>query len=598
MLHSYVALVSTRSDPTAFTHIKERLALRLRGWVHPLDGALACAWVHSAKPSQLGWRSLGRGGCLIGRDFSPTASPSALLEQSWGAYVALEVDEAARQVTVLRDPTGRVEAWRLSLDGADVIFSHYEHVYWLQDAPSDIDWDYVGHHLNQDYMHGEATGLAGVLELLPGQALLYRQGPPQSQMRWWPHKIAKAAHTSVEDALQALRTTASRSVETWADAYGQVGLYLSGGLDSAIVLGLLRQRRDRRVVAINHSFPGREGDERQFARAAATLHGVRLIEEAPQAVNMGLSAPFSRRVMRPRARILTTGNDLADARLATNLGLEALFTGTGGDHLFYEGLPISAAGDYLHHRGSMSGFIGAALDLARLSRETVWSVFVEALRYGLGRGVGVSAVPRVRNSFLSDAGRAAADFERFTHPWVTAAAADATPPAKFRQICYLTELQRHYSRYGFADTVEEIHPLFSQPLVEASLATPAYWFALDGLQRGLARRAFQDVLPPDIRDRRSKGASTTFVLDFLGHSLPRIRELLLEGQLAGRGLLDRAAVERALTPLNLAAAKDFPAIFTCLPTELWLQQAAADRENARQERARRARQTPVSAGTR
>jgi asparagine synthase (glutamine-hydrolysing) len=581
VLHRHVTLVCTQKGRTLPSGIVERVNQRLPGWTRVLHSNLASTWVFKAPPSALSHRALERDGYVIGLDFNPAAGRlETLLSQTWGAYVAIEIDPARRAVTVLRDPTGRIECWRLRLGEVDVLFSHYDDVYWLQKQQSAVDWDYIGHHLNQDFLHGEATGLAEISELLPGAALRYVDGQASSEMRWWPDKIAAAPLPDIETAATTLRERAQTAVTFWADRYQRIGLDLSGGLDSSIVLGLLKhQNPDRVVIACNKRFQGAGGDERSFAQAAAAMHGVPMIEREPIASDIELAASFSRKLMRPRTRLIAMGGDEAGIEFARNSNTDAFFTGTGGDHLFYAHLPVTAASDYIHHGGSLSGFLAAALDIARLSRNTVWTVLGETLRERLKRKTELCNLTNTQNGFLSSDARAAADFDRYTHPWAIAAAA-TTPPAKLNQIVWITELQRHYRRYGRAAVVEEVHPFFSQPLMEACLATPAYWFGVDGLPRGLARRAFADLLPPSIRARRSKGASTTYLLDYFGRCLPRLRELLLDGYLAQRGLLDRAAVEKALTPLAIAAAKDFQALFICLPTELWIQQAESDRASA------------------
>lgn len=581
MMHRYVIAIATKVGAPAFETVSRRLDGRLERWTQALQSDLARAWVFQAPPSQLGQRKLGAEGCLIGLDFNPGARDiSTLLDQTWGAYVAVSVDPVRRSVTVLRDPTGRIECWRLSLDGVDILFSSYEDVFWLQERQSSLNWDYLGHHLNQDFLHGEETGLTDVAELLAGQTLVYTDGICATAMRWWPHHIAARPHANVDIALTAIRSAAENVVSAWADRYSRIELELSGGLDSSIILGLLKHRApDRMVIGLNRVYSGAQGDETSFARQAAQMHGIDLIEHRQAAGEGDFSNQLSRRLMRPRLRTMTLDDDEVIMSRTRPYRAEAVFTGTAGDHLFFASLPISAASDYSFRAGGLAGFMDMTLDVARLSGNTVWSVFAEVLKYRLGRRAKLRDLGALKNTFLSPEGLGKADYERFIHPWVTAALA-RTPPAKMTQVMWLVELQRHYFRYGRADSIEEVHPLFSQPVMEACLATPAYWFGLDGLPRGLARRAFADLLPPAIRNRRSKGVSTAYHLEALSKHLPRIRELLLEGHLARRGLLDRAVVERALTPMGMAAAKDMQALVTCLPAEIWIQQTESDRASA------------------
>ena len=62
-----------------------------------------------------------------------------------------------------------------------------------------------------------------------------------------------------------------------------------------------------------------------------------------------------------------------------------------------------------------------------------------------------------------------------------------------------------YDPLGQEGDAERISPLFSQPLVELCLRIPTYVLTHGGWDRAVARRAFYDDLPPEIRNRRHKG---------------------------------------------------------------------------------------------
>ncbi|MDP3749277.1 MAG: asparagine synthase-related protein [Phenylobacterium sp.] len=499
-----------------------------------------------------------------------------MLETRWGAYVAIEVEAARRSVRVLRDPTGRIECWKLSLEGLDVIFSHYEDVQWLQPRRSPINWDYVAYHLNNDWLRGDETGLEDISEVLPGEELLYLDGRPSKSRPWRPDKIAAERFATMDEAQRAIRQAAESAVTEWAARYGTIALDLSGGLDSSIVLGLLKRcAKHPNVVGANWVIAHAEGDERAFARAAAELHGVRLIEAEISPENLRFGAPVAHRLMRPSIRSMPLGYDERGAQIAKEIGADAYFTGTAGDHIFYDYLQVNAGSDYLHDRAPLGGAIGTAHQLAQVSKNTIWSVCGAALSDYVGGPKPLHQMFKNRNPFAAHE-MSEAELNRFIHPW----AHDGlhhTPPAKLQQVLNISELQRHYWRYGRADVSEEVHPLFSQPLVEACLRTPAYWFCAGGIQRGLARRIFSDLLPASIRTRRTKGANTSHWVRVMTQNLPHVRELMLEGHLASRGLLNRARMEEELTPLAMAAAKAQGPLAVCLTTEIWIQQTEANR---------------------
>jgi hypothetical protein len=44
----------------------------------------------------------------------------------------------------------------------------------LPETAPELNWGYLTHHLNQDYLHGEQSGLCGVTELFPGEEIVFR----------------------------------------------------------------------------------------------------------------------------------------------------------------------------------------------------------------------------------------------------------------------------------------------------------------------------------------------------------------------------------------------------------------------------------------
>lgn len=571
-MHRFVALISAGSDRTLWLDRAAKAAEHFATWTSVLDSDIAKVWLQADGAAGLGYRPLPPLGVLLGRAFPGGA------DGAWGAFVSIQIDAEARRVSVRRDPTGRIQCWRLDLPGAHVLFSHYEDILPLQQAPLGLNWDYLAYHLKTDWLRGSATGYAEILELLPGDEHVFAPEGATNAPWWRPQACTGRPVATESEARAALRDAAERSTRAWADQCRHILLDLSGGLDSAIVLGLLRRcAGHRQVTCVNWVTESADGDERAFARDAAEFYGVPLMEQQLTADDVSLAPQFSGRLMRPTPRSLSLGYDAHGTRISTEIGAEAFFTGTGGDHLFYDHLPGLALRDLLHHRGLTGETFGVAADLARIGRETVWSIAAAVLDHAVSRSA--QHTDARANPFLTAAAVDVYDADRFTHPWALSDAWNAEP-AKRRQVLNVAELQRHYYRYGRAEAAEEVHPLFSQPVFEAALSIPAYWFAAGGRQRGLARLAFEDLLPPSIRDRRTKGSNTAYWTHSLVKALPQLRPLLLDGRLAARGLLDRTRLEAGLTPLALAAGKDLMPLVNCISVELWVKQAEADQAMA------------------
>jgi asparagine synthase (glutamine-hydrolysing) len=118
-------------------------------------------------------------------------------------------------------------------------------------------------------------------------------------------------------------------------------------------------------------------------------------------------------------------------------------------------------------------------------------------------------------------------------------------------------------------------PLLAQPVVETCLAIPSWLWCRDGRNRAVARAAFEDLLPGRILARGTKGGFDGFTHALFLRNRAVIRELLLGGCLAERGLLDLPAIESLLgeeaRTSNLLANR----LLRLVSVESWLRSWAA-----------------------
>ena len=519
--------------------------------------------------------------CIIGRIFEE--GPSAInwkgVHRCWGAFIAVAVEANGRVVRVYRDPTGRIECWRVKYAGFDVLFSHLEDVLPLIGRLLTVNWNYLAFHLTNRWLHNEQTGYREIFELLPGDELTYDCDKVSIARKWHPASFIAEPHCTIEDARSAMRDAAERAVSNWATLYRSILVDLSGGLDSAIVLGLLRRHACHPdVVGVNYVIKHVEGDEREYANDAARLHAISVVERDPAEGLKEPSPPFSLRLLRPATRTFPLGYDSVGISTQKAFKRDAFFSGTGGDHIFYDHLTTTASVDHYRVRG-FGGLLEKAHLLAQISRSTIWS--------GIGAvyadirstdGDAVQALMRkcgryfAKNPFLSDGAINSMNFEHFVHPVVLDLSKSATP-SRLVQVINLIELQKHYWRYGRADESDETHPLFSQPLFEASLQTPCHWFCAGGIQRGLARQTFSDLLPESILTRKFKSSNSSHWLKAISRELPWFRALMLDGALAGSGLLKKDDLESTTRAEGLLQSANFPQYLNTVSVAQWVERA-------------------------
>src|SRR5690606_7089434 len=135
------------------------------------------------------------------------------------------------------------------------------------------------------------------------------------------------------------------------------------------------------------------------------------------------------------------------------------------------------------------------------------------------------------------------------HPWLEDIS--DLPPAKRGQLERLVNCQLFWTDCLRARAAPLLNPLLSQPVVEHCLGVPSDRLVVGQRDRGLARLAFADRLPPLIVDRRSKGDLSHFYGRVVRASAPALAGFLLEGRLVANGVLDRVDLAADLDPVRL-----------------------------------------------
>ncbi|MEO6279849.1 asparagine synthase-related protein [Roseateles sp.] len=498
----------------------------------------------------------------------------ALVADFWGRYVAF-IQTASGSTAVLRDRSGTLPCFRIVREGVSIVFS------WLEDAlrllapaalPA-VNWDALLAQLAHGLLGGRETALEGVTEVLAGE---WRDlHTDKSTLLWSAVDIALCgtghageADLGADEATRQLGRAVRSCTRAWAACYDTVLLRLSGGVDSSIVLSCLAPGAVAAdVMALNYYSPGSDSDERHYARLSAARVGRDLLEREREG---GFKVDRVLSIARMPAPVPYVGwmNASTDASVAAAYGAPALFTGAGGDPLFYEFPRWWPAADYLARNGMNTGFAAAAMDAARLGRLSVWRTALLAFKETLRPDLSARSQGGFEGLLAPEVRQGKTSAQRFAHPGL--ASATDLPIGKYMQTVSLMHPLGYYDPFEQAAAPELVNPLLSQPLVELCLRLPTYLLTQGGRGRALARRAFAADLPSQVINRRSKGGMEEHIKAVLAANIETIKGMLLEGQLSARGLLDRGKVEELLSgrPTKLIGAVS--EIHGLVAVEAWL----------------------------
>lgn len=488
-----------------------------------------------------------------------------LLWSRWGGYVALELSQEQNLVRVLRDPSGAQPCWMARGDSADVFSNDVRLGLALTGiANPSLSWEQVAATLLFPDLRGPATPVDSVDEVQPGterrRSATERRW--RTELRWSPWRFAGPTERidDCDAATSLLRRQADHAVRCWSLRFRRPLVELSGGLDSSLVAAAL-VAAELPLHAVTLVTPGPDGDERRYAAMVATSLGGTLREVAASADMVDLERSASANLPRPASRAFAQAGDRLNVETARLCDADAFLSGGGGDNVFAYFHSALPAADRLLSAGPGANAWRTLADAAQLTRESIWQTGRQALARAWTR----RSLPLWRRDsslLTADATMAAMP----GHPWLTPPI--AALPGKHWHIRLLITIQNHLE--GFArDGLPMIFPLLAQPLVEHALRIPSWLWIDGGRDRALARRAFAGRLPKAILERRTKGGLDSLADAILSRHGAVLAGMLLDGWLASNGILDRAAVEQALsapTPamrLRLLALADVEAWVRC-----------------------------------
>jgi len=497
-----------------------------------------------------------------------------LTENFWGSYVAFLRDRTRRATRVIRDPTGALECLLTSCGNVRICFSSMRDCKPLDRIDFSVNWDYIATMLGfQLMLDTRETGLNEITRIAGGECLTIERSSMSIDVYWDPFEIVRTGSIDdVRTAAARLRTTVKGVTHAWASRYDSILHLLSGGLDSSIILGCLTDAPSvPSVVCINNYYSrGSNSDERSFARLAAHRAAVRLVEFESNP-NVDLRSAIEIAPAASPSDIVTGSGSLAQIRQTSkDFHAQALFSGVGGDEVFFEtGLRYVCA-DRIYRRRFDAMLARSAFQISRLAGNSVWHTLAKGLRDGLTPNPLTSILGRFKPSQLVTPMVAERITEKrlFVHPRIVEASVAGVSPGKIWQILCLSHANE--PALNEPGDPDQVNPLFSQPVIELCLRIPTELLAAEGWGRFLARRAFSPDVPNEILWRRSKCVVDELTKHIVSNNILFIREILHDSALVRAGLIDqtklRAALDSTLTK-NFGYALE---ICRCLSVELWL----------------------------
>jgi asparagine synthase (glutamine-hydrolysing) len=444
--------------------------------------------------------------------------------------------------------------------------------------PFDID-----HYLNLGYVPSPHTGFEAIRKLGPGERLIWRDGEA-SISRYWEIDFSKKRIMTPDDWKAEVRSTVTAAVERRMISDVPLGAFLSGGIDSSIVVACMARLSDQPIETFSIGFEHETFNELPHAAAIARLHGTNHHEFMVGADEVDLLPTLAKLYEEPFAdpSALPTYYLARETRRFVTVAL----SGDGGDESF-AGYNRYSRFLRLRERGSfLFGTLPRALhiDPGRLSRllPPRFARGLDVMTGIAGADLGAAYQMVVRHFSeqekvdLYRSGMKQAMCESGDSPmrrWMSRPNAGSD---LIDQMCYADiegylpgQVLAKVDIASMAHALEVRSPLLDQEVLELAASAPPDIRLRGGELKWLLKAAFSDDLPGEIFSRPKAGFGIPLQEWFRGPWLAFAREMLTSEETRLSAYMERDALERILAHhVERRASMGFQ-LWNLLMLELW-----------------------------
>jgi asparagine synthase (glutamine-hydrolysing) len=439
-------------------------------------------------------------------------------------------------------------------------------------------------YLSFGYVPDPLTIFRDVHKLPPGNYLTFKRGSVQVKQYWdFPYEDPQSdAFDNEEECIEELRALLDESVRMRLVADVPLGAFLSGGIDSSTVVGLMARHTDRPIKTFSIGFDEDSYDELKYARVAAQKFGTEHYEfvvtpeicDVVDELAWHFDEPFADSSAIPTYMV---------SKLARE-HVTVVLSGDGGDELF-------------------AGYTRYAIDRKRNGFARLPRALREGLMQPLGRNLPHGAWGRnyVHNVALDPLDRYIEDISTFTrlnksllytndftrqlNGSETAArfrriAARSRSDSKLDPLLYLDsktylpgDILTKVDRMSMAVSLEARVPLLDHKLIEFVCRRIPASMKMKGLKtKHILKRAMADEVPAEILNRPKQGFGVP-IKEWINRQLrARIRETLTESRTMQRGYVEPRYVNVLLNEHERGRRDHASELWALFMLELWHRQ--------------------------
>ncbi len=502
-----------------------------------------------------------------------------------GMFALAIWDSRDQQLVVARDRMGQKPFFYRMEEGRFCFASELKALLQIPGMPRQLNRHSVLSYLMLQYVPAPHSILEGFRRLPPASLAVLKDGRIDVQRYWSPPYDQPAIHRNqIDDWRDELRHEMTEAVRLRLRSDVPLGAFLSGGIDSTVITGLMQQQLQQPVETFSMGFPVAAYDERHYARQASEMLGTSHHEAVvnPDALSIlpqliwHYDEPFSDSSAIPTMYL---------SRM-TREHVTVALTGDAGDELFcgydrYRAVRMAQKMDFTPRAirklaASLAGYLPTSVRqksfLRRLKRLFETMGQDEEERYL--NWISIFSRSRLQqlvsddlHSLVADQDPAACIFDSYKmfpgRSLVTRTT--AVDVETYLPNDLLTKVDIASMHVG----LECRSPMLDHKVVELAAKMPLA--VKQSVRQGklVLTETFRDLIPPDIQTRKKMGFGVPIDHWMRNELKPLLHDVLLSKKCEERGLLNAASVRQLVEEHTSSKFDHAYRLWNLLCLELW-----------------------------
>ena len=514
----------------------------------------------------------------------------SFLQQVRGMFALALWDSRTQTLLAARDRAGEKPLYYTLTDHALLLASEIKALLIRDDVDRAVDLESLDQFLTYEYVVTPRTMFRSVKKLPPAHYLRYHDGRLDI-CRYWDAAAIDPRPWRDDEAAEALRETLERAVTSQMMSDVPLGAFLSGGIDSSAIVGLMTNApggNNGPVNTFSMGFADGSYNELPYAREIAerfeTRHRERIVEPHVEdlfdTLVVHLDEPFADVSLFPTFLVSQIAREHVTVALS----------GDGGDELFggYDTYAADAMARRMSHvvpRAAIPALAGLAAMFPPTEKKK--GLVNKLQRFMQGVADMPPAIEHYRwMTFLGPAAKRLLYTQALQaelidsdvyQPVRACLAAAGTDDLLNRQLyadlcVYLADdILVKVDRMSMATSLETRAPFLDVDVMELAFSMPGSLKIRGRTRKHILKCAVRDLLPESVLTRPKEGFSIP-MKTWLRHNLaPLMEDLLSDDRVARRGWFELAAVRRRIDAHKAGHENHAHVLFSLMVLERWLQ---------------------------